>query len=119
RLLTSTVTSPTVAAWIQRLHEVFPQSVWHVEDVLGAVRGRAGLQRALGRRVTPVYDLTKARRIISLDAHFLLEEPGALRYAREFAWGQRLPPHAFGPNAMHVGEQGGTLPRAPDERSMT
>jgi molybdopterin-containing oxidoreductase family iron-sulfur binding subunit len=101
RLLTGTITSPTIVAQIQLLHDLFPQLVWHQHESVGLCNTHAGTQRAFGRPLMPVYDFTAARRIISLDAHFLADDPGSVRYAREFAQRRRLPFKAMGPvNAL-------------------
>src|SRR5262249_24829770 len=93
RLLTRTLTSPTIPPQLQQLKALYPSLTHHVDDIPGNANARAGQQLAFGRRVTPVYDFSKAARILSLDANFLFspEEPGALRYAREFARARRLP----------------------------
>ena len=108
RLLTGTVASPMFAAPLVGLRRVFPNFVWHEHEAAGRENSRAGLRRALGREVTAVYDFTKARRIFSIDAHFLAEEQaggcgagGSVRYAREFAHRRRIVFHDFGPNQTH------------------
>ena len=69
---------------------VFPQMVWHQHEAVGRVNTNAGMEAAFGRRLTPLYDFTEADCIVSLDAHFLADEPGAVRYSREFAHRRRL-----------------------------
>ncbi len=102
RILTPTVTSPSLAAKIVALRQTFPSLRWHRHDGVGTAYRQAGLQRATARNdLTAVYDFTRARRIVSLDAHFLADEPGSVRYAREFAQGRRVPFKAFGPLATH------------------
>ena len=44
---------------------------------------------AFGERVDAIYRLDQAAVILSLDADFLSDGPGALRYARDFAAGRR------------------------------
>ena len=49
-------------------------------------RRAEGQRRAFNQEVTPVYDFSKATRIVALDAHFFARRRrGSLRYAREFA----------------------------------
>jgi Fe-S-cluster-containing dehydrogenase component len=91
RILTGPMTSPTIAAQIAALQTLFPKLVWHQHDPVGHANTHAGIERLFGRPLTPVYDFAKARRIVSLDAHFLADEPGSVRYAREFAQRRRLP----------------------------
>jgi Fe-S-cluster-containing dehydrogenase component len=91
RILTGAITSPTIAAQIATLQTLFPKLVWHQYDPVGHANTHAGLERLFGQPLTPIYDFTKARRILSLDAHFLADDPGSVRYAREFAQRRRLP----------------------------
>jgi molybdopterin-containing oxidoreductase family iron-sulfur binding subunit len=107
RVLTGRVTSPTIIAQMRQLKGLFPGLIWHVYDSMaggagGVGNARRGLRQALGRAVLPVYDFGRARRIVALESHFLFEEPGSVQYAREFAFGRRLRPHALGPNLTHV-----------------
>jgi len=108
RLLTGTLASPQLADQLAQLRTIYPNFQWHEHEASGRENSRAGLRRALGRPVTPLYDFTQARRILSLDAHFLAEEVaggcaagGSVRYAREFAHHRRIPFHDFGPNQTH------------------
>ncbi len=106
RLLTPTLTSPSLAAQIEALRKAFPGLRWHRHDGVGMNNRTAGLATAAGRKdLTAVYDFTKVRRVVSLDAHFLADEPGSVRYAREFIQQRRLLFKAFGPHQTH---------RAPD-----
>ena len=85
RLLTGTVTSPTLGNQIRALLEKYPQAVWHQYEPIHRDAMRAGAQLAFGRHVEPVYDLTQADVIVSLDADFLVAPPAFARYARDFA----------------------------------
>jgi molybdopterin-containing oxidoreductase family iron-sulfur binding subunit len=102
RVLTPTVTSPALAGQIEALRKRFPRLRWHRHDGIGMGNRAAGLATAAGRKdVTAVYDFTKVRRVVSLDAHFLADEPGSVRYAREFIQQRRVPFKEFGPTATH------------------
>src|SRR5262249_17292462 len=50
----------------------------------------AGARMALGKEVQTVYRFDKAERILSLDADFLLNDAGSLRYARDFSDKRRV-----------------------------
>ncbi|HVX84891.1 MAG TPA: 4Fe-4S dicluster domain-containing protein [Phycisphaerae bacterium] len=102
RILTGTVTSHTLADQIAALQKALPNLRWHRHDGIGTDNRAAGLKQAAGRSdLTPVYDFTKARRVVSLDSHFLFDEPGSVRYAREFAQRRRIPFKKFGPLPTH------------------
>ena len=76
RILTGTVVSPMLASQIAVLGKIFPQFQWHVHDVLAPANMRAGQRQAFSTPVTPVYDFTRIRRIVSIDSAFLAEEAG-------------------------------------------
>jgi molybdopterin-containing oxidoreductase family iron-sulfur binding subunit len=85
RLLTETITSPTLIAQIQQLQQAFPQMQWVQYDPISRDNVRAGAQLAFGNIVNTIYDFSQARTIVSLDSDFMVTEPGHLRYARQFA----------------------------------
>jgi MoCo/4Fe-4S cofactor protein with predicted Tat translocation signal len=89
RILTGSFTSPTLAAQLQKLLKQLPQAKVHQHEPAGRDHARAGARQAFGQEVHPVYNFQEARRILSLDSDFLLEEPGSIRYAREFMDGRR------------------------------
>ncbi len=90
RFLTETVTSPTLGAQLKAILTEFPQAKWHQYEPANRDNIRAGAIMAFGEPVNTVYDFSKAKRILSLDADFLSAFPGTLRYAREFAAGRRV-----------------------------
>lgn len=83
-LLTGTVTSPTMASQIAALRQRFPQSVWHQYEPVNQDNVLVGTELLFGQALTPVYDFSRAQRILALDADFLFAEPGSIRYARDF-----------------------------------
>jgi MoCo/4Fe-4S cofactor protein with predicted Tat translocation signal len=90
RILTGTVTSPTLTAQIQDLLRAFPQARWHRWEPAGRHQSAAAAVRAFGRPLETRYDFTKARVILTLGADVLCEGPAGVRYAREFAQGRRV-----------------------------
>jgi molybdopterin-containing oxidoreductase family iron-sulfur binding subunit len=90
RILTETVTSPTLAEQIQRLLAAMPAAKWVQWDGGARDTARAGAKAAFGDYVEPHYRLTEAAVILSLDADFLYRGPSRLRHAREFADARRL-----------------------------
>ena len=90
RVLTETVTSPTLAAQIRAVLERFPAARWHHYQPVSYDNALAGTRMAFGRPLNTVYRFDRAKRIVSLDANFLLEEPGSVRYARDFIDGRRI-----------------------------
>jgi len=90
RLLTETVTSPTLAAEIRALLAAHPGAAWHQWDPLHADGAVAGLRAAFGEDLAPVYDLSRADVVVSFGADFTQVGPGRLRYAKDFARRRRV-----------------------------
>ncbi|MGB7926879.1 MAG: TAT-variant-translocated molybdopterin oxidoreductase [Terriglobales bacterium] len=86
RILTQTVTSPTLAAQIRDYLAANPQAKWHVYEPVNRDNVYEGAKLAFGEPVDTRYDLSKADVIVSLDADFLYAGfPGSARYTRDFA----------------------------------
>ena len=85
RILTETVTSPTLARQLRALIAEFPEAKWHQYEPAGGGNVRAGARLAFGEDVAVRYHFDKADVILALDADFLATCPGRLRYARDFA----------------------------------
>ena len=84
------ITSPTLADQLGRFLEQYPQARWHSYQPVNRDNAAAGARQAFGRPVNAVYDFSRAQVILSIDSNFLVEEPGSLRYARQFMDGRRL-----------------------------
>jgi MoCo/4Fe-4S cofactor protein with predicted Tat translocation signal len=86
RILTRTITSPTLADQIRNLQKVYPQAKWHVYEPLNRDNVLEGAKMAFGQPVETRYDFTKADVVVSLDADFLYAGyPGNVKYIRDFA----------------------------------
>ncbi len=85
RILTGTVTSPTLARQMKALREAYPNMRWHQHDPAGRDGMRAGAQLVFGRYVETLYDFSRVKTVLSLDADFLHQGPAHVRYARDFA----------------------------------
>jgi molybdopterin-containing oxidoreductase family iron-sulfur binding subunit len=107
RILTGTVTSPTLASQINDVLKQFPQARWHQWEACSRDGAREGAKLAFGRYANTVYRLDKADVILSLDADFLYGGPGSVRYTREFA-ARRDPQGAPSMNRLYVVEPGAT-----------
>jgi molybdopterin-containing oxidoreductase family iron-sulfur binding subunit len=109
RLLTTNVTSPTLSAQITRLLARFPGAVWHQYEAVNRDNNFEGTRQAFGRPVNPVYRLDAARVVVSLDADFLKENPGNVRYARDFANGRRVRIERPEMNRLYVVESSSSI----------
>ena len=86
RILTQTVSSPTLAAQIRSYLAANPMAKWHVYEPISRDNVVEGAKLAFGEPVETRYDLSKADIIVSLDADFLYAGfPGSARYTRDFA----------------------------------
>jgi molybdopterin-containing oxidoreductase family iron-sulfur binding subunit len=90
RILTETVTSPTLAAQIQELLAAYPGARWHQHDPVGSDNVRAATAQATGAPSEVVYDLAKADVILCLDADFVGHGPANLPLIRAFAARRKL-----------------------------
>ena len=90
RILTETVTSPTLAAQMDAILEEYPAAKWHQWDPAGPHSARAGAMLAFGRPMDTRYDFTRANVVLTLDADFASTGPGRLRYIRDHAATRKL-----------------------------
>ena len=80
RILTETVTSPTLTAADQRsVERDCPGAKWHQYEACGRHNAYQGAMLAFGRPVNTIYHFDQADVIVSLDADFLACGPGNLR----------------------------------------
>ncbi len=90
RILTDTVSSPTLQDQIAgdregSLLRQFPEARWIQNEPTFSDGSAAGARLAFGEEVTPVFDVSSADVIVSLDADFLACQGASVRYSREFA----------------------------------
>jgi molybdopterin-containing oxidoreductase family iron-sulfur binding subunit len=104
RILTETVTSPTLAAQLQTLLKKFPSARWDQYQAISRDNVHAGARLAFGEVVETHYDFEKARVILSLDSNFLFYHPERLRYTRQFTNGRRLGAGVNEMNRLYVAE---------------
>jgi molybdopterin-containing oxidoreductase family iron-sulfur binding subunit len=90
RVLTGAVTSPTLAGRVGALLGQFPQARWVQYEPCGLDSAREGARRAFGRELSVHYDFAKADVILALDADFLGDGPGHVRYSKDFASRRRV-----------------------------
>ena len=97
-LLTGKTTSPAFADQLQRLQKRFPKLSWCSYEPAAPIRA----QSPSGNAAEPLYDLSKADIIASLDADFLLEGPANLILTKAFSKKRRDPAADF--NRLYVVE---------------
>ncbi len=86
RILTQTISSPTLKEQMQAFLAMYPQAKWHVYEPVNRDNALEGAKLAFGEPVETQYRLENADVIVSLDADFLFAGfPGNVRYIRDFA----------------------------------
>jgi MoCo/4Fe-4S cofactor protein with predicted Tat translocation signal len=86
RILTPTISSPTLADQLRNFLKIYPQAKWHVYEPVNRDNVLEGAKLAFGQPVETRYDFSKADVIVSLDADFLYAGfPGNTKYIRDFA----------------------------------
>jgi len=104
RILTGTVTSPTLAAQIQNVLNQIPGAKWHQWEPAGSDGPREGSKLAFGRYVNTVYRPEKADVILSLDSDFLASGPGHIGYMNAFYRRRKLSGPGDTMNRLYVVE---------------
>ncbi len=86
-LLTGKTTSPSFGDQLQRLQKRFPKLSWCPYEPAAPIRA----QSVTGKNAEPVYDLSNADVILSLDADFLFSGPDNLILTKAFSKKRRDP----------------------------
>lgn len=90
RILTETVTSPTLGSQLKALLADFPQARWYQYTPISRYAEREGVRAVYGEYLSNYYKFDHAEVIVSLDADFLCSGRGGVRYSREFADKRRI-----------------------------
>jgi molybdopterin-containing oxidoreductase family iron-sulfur binding subunit len=104
RILTPTITSPSFAAQMATLLEGLPAAQWIQYDPVGRSNTYAGTQLAFGQPLEPRYNFAQASVVVALDADFMTEGPGRVRYARDFMDGRRVRKDSQAMSRLYVAE---------------
>jgi molybdopterin-containing oxidoreductase family iron-sulfur binding subunit len=87
RLLTGTVTSPTLARQLDLLQQRWPRARWHVAEPVDDQARLEGCRGLFGRALQPHVRFEEAEVVVSLDDDFL--GPGPLQAAHARRWSKR------------------------------
>ena len=104
RILTETVSSPTIAGLLSEILKKYPGSQWHQYEPVNQDNARGGSRLAFGRYVDTRYRFDEADVVLSLDSDFLTWQPGKLRYAREFTRRRKVDSNGGMLNRLYVVE---------------
>ena len=102
RILTETVTSPTLAAQLDRLLKMYPDARWHQYEPTAFDSEYAASQKLFGRPATVRYNFEQASVILALDADFLTAMPGSLRFTKDFTRRRRPSADGLSMNRLYV-----------------
>ncbi|MGV3654495.1 MAG: 4Fe-4S dicluster domain-containing protein [Noviherbaspirillum sp.] len=89
RILTGTVTSPTLAGQIDALLMRYPEARWHCHDPLHDDAGFESARLAFGMPVDMLLRTERAQVLVSFDADIFGDWPGSIPYARGFTHGRK------------------------------
>ena len=101
RILTESVTSPTLTRQLETILAEFPAATWHQYEPLNRDNVYAGAELAFGEPLEPIYHLVQADVILCLDADLLATTPGAVRYAHDFAARRRINLNPADPDTLN------------------
>jgi molybdopterin-containing oxidoreductase family iron-sulfur binding subunit len=104
RILSGTVTSPTVGRLMQELLAKYPQATWHRYEPVGRDSLHAATRAAFGRPLDVQYRFDQADRILSLDADFLGAGPGMVRYVKDYSKRRKVEVGGGDMNRLYVVE---------------
>ncbi len=104
RILTETVTSPTMASQFAAIKKLFPAAKWHQWEPAGPHSARAGAIQTFGQPFNTTYDFSKADIVVALDSDFLASGTASLRYARQFSQRRRVSADKTTMNRLYVVE---------------
>ncbi len=104
RLLTPTITSPTLRAQIAELLTNFPAARWVQYDPVGRSNTYAGTALAFGKPYEPRYNFAEAEVVLAFDADVVSEGPGRVRYARDLMQRRRVRTNTEAMSRLYVAE---------------
>ncbi len=85
-LITDTITSPSLVDQLSNeFFKDYPEVQWVQHEPSASDNGIEGLSKAFGSACQPIYKVSAADVILSLDADLLSRGPAHLRYTREFS----------------------------------
>ncbi len=109
RILTETVTSPSLGSQLKALLADFPQAKWHQYTPISRYAEREGVRTVYGEYLSTYYRVDQAEVIVSLDANFLCSGRGGVRYAHDFADKRRITDTGSPMNRLYVVETMATI----------
>ena len=107
-VLTGAVTSPTLVAQLDALHNIYPEARWLLWEPISRTNVSEGGRLAYGTPVEATPLLDAADVVLAIESDLLSSAPGHLRFARDFA-SRRNPTRAQQMNRLYAIEATPTL----------
>jgi molybdopterin-containing oxidoreductase family iron-sulfur binding subunit len=108
RLLTPTVTSPTLAKQCRGVLDAFPKAKWHQYEPVNRDNARGGASIAFGQDVVVEPRFDRAKVVVSLESDFLGSGPQCVHWIRDFTSGRKVRDDAREMNRLYVIESAPT-----------
>ncbi len=90
-VLMESSSSPTRLRLKKAFQAAYPKALWVEYDAVSVSNAAAAAAKvASSANLQPKYDLSHASRILSVDADFLDEEQGSVKFSKQFASGRRV-----------------------------
>jgi MoCo/4Fe-4S cofactor protein with predicted Tat translocation signal len=109
RILTETVTSPSLAALLEELLRKYPQARWYQYEPVNRDHSLEGTRIAFGEPLQAIYRIDRADVILSLDANFLHGDGASVRYAHDYSTRRRVRRDTRSMNRLYVVESTPTV----------
>jgi molybdopterin-containing oxidoreductase family iron-sulfur binding subunit len=109
RILTETVTSPTLAWQLNQFLEKFPKARWISYEPCGGDQQRAGTRMAFGAEMDVQYRMDRANVVLSLDCDFLADGPAHIRHARDFSQRRKVSGSSNSMSRLYAAESAMTI----------
>ncbi|CAA6679027.1 MULTISPECIES: TAT-variant-translocated molybdopterin oxidoreductase [unclassified Lentimonas] len=77
-------TSPSRAALVKQIKKAFPKATWTENTAIDQSTSEQAAQAVFGKSLRALPEFTKAKRVLALDAEFLINADGSLSQARDF-----------------------------------
>lgn len=108
-ILSESFASPTQYRLKKEFEKTFPNATWVTYEPVSDEAVFTGIEAATGKSRLPIYDYTKAKVVLALDADFLLMESENLSASRGFSYGRRVASEADDMNRLYVVEPSFTI----------
>jgi molybdopterin-containing oxidoreductase family iron-sulfur binding subunit len=109
RILTETVTSPTLEWQLNQFLQKFPNARWVSYEPIGGDNHRAGTRMAFGSELDVQYRMDRANVVLSLDSDFLADGPAHVRHTRDFSQRRKVSDSSNSMSRLYAAESAMTI----------